>query len=507
MPKRKVTQVEFAPRLGDFGRSPTTKLRVAAYARVSTEKEEQEHSLEAQTDYFETYIKENPRWEFVGLYVDDGISGLSYHNRDGFNRMVADAIDGKIDLIITKSLSRFARNTVDALMTIRKLKAEGVGIFFQKEDINTLDSKGEFMLTLMSSFAEEESRSISDNVTWGKRKQFADGFYTVPFAHFLGYDRGAEKCEFVINEHEARIVRFIYMLALEYYSPNSISKLLMELEIPSPSGKKVWQTSTVESILTNEKYKGDARLQKKFTVDFRTKKRKINEGELPQYYVTGGHPPIIAPETWDAVQQISLPEGQRLTRRYPMSGKLVCGECGGRYGMMLWHSTTYRNYVWECLPKKQGKTRCRCSHIYAEEMESAIAIALQRLYERNKKIVGLCTELLSSVPLNDREGALNELKHITAHNVVFDNSAVNVLITKAVVTTDAHIVFHFIDGSTYKYRICGNTPLGQTNMNLRKEYHRRIAELYSQGISASTIAETLGLSLNTVRSYMRRSLK
>ena len=507
MPKRKVTQVEFAPGLGELGRASNAKLRVAAYARVSTEKEEQEHSLEAQTDYFETYIKENPRWEFVGLYVDDGISGLSYHNRDGFNRMVADAVDGKIDLIITKSLSRFARNTVDALMTIRKLKAEGVGVFFQKEDINTLDSKGEFMLTLMSSFAEEESRSISDNVTWGKRKQFADGFYTVPFAHFLGYDRGAEKCEFVINEHEARIVRFIYMLALEYYSPNSIAKLLMELEIPSPSGKKVWQTTTVESILANEKYKGDARLQKKFTVDFRTKKRKINEGELPQYYVTGGHPPIIAPETWDAVQQISLPEGQRLTRRYPMSGKLVCGECGGRYGMMLWHSTTYRNYVWECLPKKQGKTRCRCSHIYAEEMESAIAIALQRLYERNKKIVGLCTELLSSVPLNNREGALNELKHITAHNVVFDNSAINVLITKAVVTTDAHIVFHFIDGSTYKYRICGNTPLGQTNMNIRKEYHRRIAELYSQGISASIIAETLGLSLNTVRSYMRRSLK
>ena len=507
MPKRKVTQVEFAPRLGDFGRAPTAKLRVAAYARVSTEKEEQEHSLEAQTDYFENYIKENPRWEFIGLYVDDGISGLSYHNRDGFNRMVADAVDGKIDLIITKSLSRFARNTVDALMTIRKLKAEGVGVFFQKEDINTLDSKGEFMLTLMSSFAEEESRSISDNVTWGKRKQFADGFYTVPFAHFLGYDRGIEKGEFVINEHEARIVRFIYMLALEYYSPNSIAKLLMELEIPSPSGKKVWQTSTVESILANEKYKGDARLQKKFTVDFRTKKCKINEGELPQYYVTGGHESIIAPETWDAVQQISLPEGQRLTRRYPMSGKLVCGECGGRYGMMLWHSTTYRNYVWECLPKKQGKSKCHCTHIYAEEMESAIAIALQRLYEKNKRIKGLCAELLSALPLNDREGASTALAEMKPQDIVFDNSAVNVLITKAVVTTDAHIVFYFVDGSTYKYRICGNTPLGQTNMNLRKEYHRRIAELYSQGISASTIAETLGLSLNTVRSYMRRSLK
>lgn len=507
MPKRKITQVDFTPHISEFGTVSTTKLRVAAYARVSTEKEEQEHSLAAQTDYFESYIRKNPRWEFVGLYVDDGISGLSYHNRDGFNRMVTDAVDGKIDLIITKSLSRFARNTVDALSTIRKLKSVNVGILFQKEDINTLDAKGEFMLTLMSSFAEEESRSISDNITWGKRKQFSDGIYTVPFAQFLGYDRGAEKCEFVINEQEARIVRFIYMLALEYYSPNFIARLLMKLEIPSPGGKKVWQTSTVESILTNEKYKGDALLQKTFTVDFRTKKCKINEGELPQYYVTGGHAPIIAPETWNAVQKISLPEGQRLTRRYPMSGKLVCGECGGRYGMMLWHSTTYRNYVWECLPKKQGKTRCRCSHIYAEEMESATATALQRLYTRNKRIVELCTELLYSVPLNNRESSITALADIQPQNLAFDNSAINVLITKAVVNTDAYIIFHFVDGSTYKYRICGNTPKGQTNVNVRKEYYKRILELYAQGITPIQIAEILGLPPNSVRSYIRRLLK
>ena len=507
MPKRKITQVEFAPGLGELGRVTTAKLRVAAYARVSTEKEEQEHSLEAQTDYFNSYIRSNPRWEFVGLYVDDGISGLSHQNRDGFNRMVADAVDGKIDLIVTKSLSRFARNTVDALTTIRKLKAVNVGIFFQKEDINTLDAKGEFLLTLMSSFAEEESRSISDNVTWGRRKQFADGFYIVPFAQFLGYDRGSEKGEFVINEKEARVVRFIYMLAFEYYSPTNIARLLIKMNVPTPSGKKIWQSTTVESILSNEKYKGDALLQKRFTLDFRTKKQKKNEGELPQYYVTGGHAPIIAPETWDEVQKTSLPEGQRLTRRYTMSGKLICGECGGRYGMMLWHSTTYRNYVWECLPKKQGKSKCRCTHIYAEEMESAIATALQRLYEKHKKIKVLCTELLSTVPLNDREGALTALADIKPQDIVFDNSAVNVLITKAVVTTDANIVFYFVDGSTYKYRICGNTPLGQANMNVRKEYHRRIAELYAQGMPSSAIAETLGIPINTVRSYIRRSLK
>ena len=190
-----------------------------------------------------------------------------------------------------------------------------------------------------------------------------------------------------------------------------------------------------------------------------------------------------------------------------MSGKLVCGECGGRYGMILWHSTTYRNYVWECLSKKQGKSRCQCTHIYAEEIESATAIALQRLYEKNKRIKRLCTGLLSSVPLNDRESTLTALEHITPQDVTFDNSAINVLITKAVVTTDANIVFHFVDGSTYQYRICGNTPKGKRNMNVRKEYHRRIAELYSQGIPSSAIAQTLGIPLDTVRSYIRRSLR
>ena len=373
MPKRKITQVEFALGLGELGRVTTAKLRVAAYARVSTEKEEQEHSLEAQTDYFNSYIRSNPRWEFVGLYVDDGISGLSHQNRDGFNRMVADAVDGKIDLIVTKSLSRFARNTVDALTTIRKLKAVNVGIFFQKEDINTLDAKGEFLLTLMSSFAEEESRSISDNVTWGRRKQFADGFYIVPFAQFLGYDRGSEKGEFVINENEARVVRFIYMLAFEYYSPSNIARLLMDLNIPTPSGKKIWQTTTAESILSNEKYKGDALLQKKFTVDFRTKKQKRNEGEVPQYYVENSHPAIIEPEEWDRVQ-IELARrktsGKATISNSPFSTKVFCGDCGSRYTPITWHSTDkYRRLIWQCINKFHNPVKCTTTHLTAEQLE------------------------------------------------------------------------------------------------------------------------------------------
>ena len=504
MPKRKITRVDFVPQIQQLGKAGATKLRVAAYALVSSESEEQEHSLSAQTDYFEAFIKENPLWEYVGLYVDDGVSGLSHQKRDGFNRMVANALDGKIDLIITKSLSRFARNTVDALTTIRKLKAANVGIFFQKEDINTLDAKGEFMLTLMSSFAEEESRSISENVTWGHRKRFADGNYTVPFAQFLGYDKGKNKGEFIINESEAKVVRFIYMLAFEHYPMSGIARLLQKLNVPSPSGNNNWQVCTVESILRNEKYKGDALLQKTFTIDFRTKRRKLNNGELPQYYVSQGHPPIIAPATWDAAQQITHPALGRMSKRRPMTGKVICGECGGTYGPLLWHSTTYRNCVWECFEKKFRKSQCHCSHIYDEEMQSSTALALQRLYDKNKKILQLCKELLSHVQINDLENALKALDRISHYDLVFDNSAVSILIEKAVVTQDANMIFYYIDGSKFTYRISANTPKGQRNMNIRKEHHKQMLELYSNGMTRTEIAKVLGISPNTVGSYLRR---
>lgn len=183
MPSKTVTKIVFPPKAVPQA-ATTAELRVAAYARVSSIKDAQENSLESQKDYFERYIKGHPGWQFAGIYVDDGISGLSYHRREGFNRMVQDALDGKIDRIITKSLSRFARNTVDALTTIQKLKAVGVAVYFQKENIDTLDTKGEFLLTLMSSFAEEESRSISENVTWAVRHRFSQGIYWMPYKVF-----------------------------------------------------------------------------------------------------------------------------------------------------------------------------------------------------------------------------------------------------------------------------------------------------------------------------------
>lgn len=187
-----------------------------------------------------------------------------------------------------------------------------------------------------------------------------------------------------------------------------------------------------------------------------------------------------------------------------MSGKVICGECGGTYGPLLWHSTTYRNCVWECFEKKFRKSQCHCSHIYDEEMQSSTALALQRLYDKNKKILQLCKELLSNVPINDLENALKVLDRISHYDLVFDNSAISILIEKAVVTQDANMVFYYTDGSKFTYRISANTPKGQRNMNIRKERHKQMLELYSNGMTRTEIGKVLVISPNTVGSYLRR---
>lgn len=303
MPKAKNVTVIPAT-LNIHTKTPTkerVRRRVAAYARVSTDSEEQLTSYEAQVDYYTKFIRENPDWNFVEVYTDEGISAVNTKHRDGFNRMIRDALAGKIDLIVTKSVSRFARNTVDSLTTIRKLKEAGCECFFQKENIMTFDSKGELLITIMSSLAQEESRSISENVTWGQRKRFSDGKVSIPYGQFLGYCKGADGLPEIVPE-EAEIVKRIYREFLQGKSTNAIAAMLTEEGIPTPGKRTVWQRATVESILRNEKYKGSALLQKSFTVDFLTKKTKVNEGEVPQYYVEDSHPAIIEPWEWEQFQ-------------------------------------------------------------------------------------------------------------------------------------------------------------------------------------------------------------
>ena len=389
MANKKVTTIPAT--ISKFNLAPINevkKRRVAGYARVSTDSEEQQTSYEAQLDYYTNYIKSREDWEFVEVYTDEGISATNTKKRDGFKRMVKDALDGKIDLIVTKSVSRFARNTVDSLSTIRKLKEHGTEVFFEKENIWTFDSKGELLITIMSSLAQEESRSISENCTWGQRKRFADGKVTVPFERFLGYD-GGEDGNLVVNPEQAKVVKKIYRLFLQGYSSFGIAKELTGEGILTPGGKKKWSARTVAAILSNEKYKGDALLQKSFTVDFLTKEKKKNEGEIPQYYVTGNHEAIIPPSTFDRVQRLleQRKDGKnRISSVSIYSSKIKCGDCGSWYGSKTWHSTSkYRQKIWQCNQKFEEK--CTTPHLTEEEIQKLFLEAVNKLVKNKKEII------------------------------------------------------------------------------------------------------------------------
>ncbi|MCE5342803.1 MAG: recombinase family protein, partial [Eubacteriales bacterium] len=371
--------------------------RVAAYARVSTDSDEQFTSYEAQIDYYTKLIRQREDWSYVDVYTDEGITGTNTKKREGFNQMVADALAGKIDLIVTKSVSRFARNTVDSLVTVRKLKERGVEIFFEKENIWTLDSKGELLITIMSSLAQEESRSISENVTWGQRKRFADGKVSMPYKHFLGYEKG-ENGQPVVNEKEAVIVRLIFRLFLEGKTPAGICRHLDASAIPTPSRKQKWSQTTVNSILRNEKYKGDALLQKRFTVDFLTKRMKTNTGEVPQFYVEGSHAAIISPQEFDMVKA-EIERRKGIGRSYSGSGvfssKLVCADCGAFFGQKVWHSTDkYRKVIWRCNAKFNGDHKCSTPHLTEETIKAMFLKAYNSLMGDREQVISDCRLML-----------------------------------------------------------------------------------------------------------------
>lgn len=392
-------------------KTSTRKRKVAAYARVSTDSDEQQTSYAAQVDYYTTYIKGKPEWEYAGIYTDEGISGMMTKRREGFNRMVADALAGKIDLIITKSVSRFARNTVDSLTTIRKLKEKGVEVYFEKENIYTLDSKGELLLTLMSSLAQEESRSLSQNVTWGQRKRFSDGKVSMPYKTFLGYRKGPDGTPEIVPE-EAEVVRRIYREYMQGSSMHAIAKGLTDDHIKTPSGKDKWPKSTVLSILTNEKYKGDALLQKTFTTDFLTKTMKVNEGEVPQYYVTGSHPAIIKPSEWDMVQlEIKRRERKDNYSASIFAARIICEQCGCIYGSKVWHSNDkYRHIVWQCNNKYSGE-KCTTAALRDEDIKRWFSQALGKyLKDRDAITSNLRCVQESCLDPADTEKQLEEMR-------------------------------------------------------------------------------------------------
>lgn len=370
---------------------------MAAYCRVSTDQEEQLSSYENQVSYYTNFISNNPQYELAGIYADEGISGTNTKKRKNFNRMIDDCEAGKIDRIIVKSISRFARNTLDCLNYVRRLKELGIGVTFEKEAIDTLDAKGEVLLTILSSLAQDESRSISENSTWGIRKRFEQGKFSVNTRKFMGYDSD-ESGNLIVNEEQAKIVRMIYEKYLCGRNYFVIARELNEAGIPGWNGKVNWIASTIETMLHNEKYKGDALLQKTYTVDFLTKKREKNQGQIAQYYVENNHPAIVKPEIWEAVQ---LEEQRR--REYmklhhikayssdlannPFASKIICGECGEAFGRKKWRPRPgeYRS-VWQCNARYRvkGVMGCANRHIDESTLEEIFVKAWNSLMENKE---------------------------------------------------------------------------------------------------------------------------
>ena len=378
------------------------KRRVAAYARVSTDSDDQENSFDAQKTFYERYIKENPLWEFVGIYADEGISGTSTKGRKEFQRMINDAKNGKIDLIIAKSMSRFARNTLDTLTYIRDLKARGVECFFQKENIYTFDSKGELLITIMSSLAQEESRSISENVKWGIRKSFADGKVYLPHKNFIGYKYDENK-NIIIDKDTEWVVKLIYKEFMSGRTFRQICKILEEKGVKTPGGKYKWSETTVRSILRNEKYCGSAILQKTFVEDFLTHTTKVNNGEIPKYYVRDSHPYIIPKEEWDMVQ-LELQRRAELRYSYSskncFSSKLICADCGHLYGSKVWHSTDkYKKTIWQCNYKfdKKSKAQCQTPTLNEEEIKAMFVDAYSKMIVNKDEILKNLESVLNQI--------------------------------------------------------------------------------------------------------------
>ena len=356
------------------------KLRVAAYCRVSTELEQQQSSYDIQIEYYTRHIMQNPNWIFAGVFADDGRSATNTFRRDDFNQLMDQCLKGKVDMVITKSISRFARNTVDCISWVRKLKEKNVAVYFEKENLNTLDDSTEMILTILSSQAQEESRAISTNVKWGYARKFEKGESTRQRSY--GF-RKAPTGEMCIVEEEAAVIRNMARWFLDGDSLERIKHRLEDAGIETTTGKKTWSTGTIYNILTNEKIMGDVLLQKTFTADYLTKRRVKNSGQQKQYYVKNHHEAIIPKTVYYKIQEeiarrSSLKKaGTRkgktaqgvYSSKYALTGIMVCNECGAHYRRTTWAKNGKKVIVWRCINRlEHGTKRCHESPTLKEEV-------------------------------------------------------------------------------------------------------------------------------------------
>lgn len=376
-------------------------LRVAAYARVSTDNEEQETSYEAQVTHYTDYINNHDGWTLAGVFADEGISGTSTAKREQFNKLIEACENGEVDMVITKSISRWARNTLDSLNYIRKLKALGIPVMFEKEGINTMGTSGELLITIMSSLAQQESQSISQNVRIGLQYGFQQGKPMLNHNRFLGYTKKRGDKVLTIVPEEAEIVRMMFRDFLEGYSIGEIVMDLEEQGIKAPCGGDKWQHTTVKSMLMNEKFMGDLLLQKSYIEDFLTKKSLKNDGKFPQYYVENAHPPIVPKEVFMRVQgklmqmdhdRIENGKKVRMTCKRALFGKLVCGECGDRYKRYIEKNGQVTK--WRCHTRSQKRNSCDGRGVTEDEVLNAVITAFNTLPERREDLIRMQERIL-----------------------------------------------------------------------------------------------------------------
>ena len=410
-------------------------LRVAAYCRVSTDQEEQESSYEAQIGYYTEKINSNSEWQMAGIFADEGITGTQAKKRPEFMKMIRLCRQGKIDMILTKSLSRFARNTVDSLKYIRDLKALGIAIVFEKENINTLETDTEMMLTIMSCFAQAESESISKNVSWGIRQSFKNGNVPMQYARLLGYRKGADGNAEIVPE-EAEIVKEIFRQYLDGSSMEQIADRLNKKGLTTKGSGSPYRKIVIQRILTNEKYTGDALLQKTYITDCITKKSRKNNGELPMYLVKNHHEPIISRADFNRVQEemarrsakrsiadkLTKTEQGKYSAKYALSELLICGECGSHYRRVTWTAKGFKEIKWRCINRIQyGKKKCHSSPTVDEQpLHKAIVSAINEFCEVKDDVAKALRESITKVldpNLNGSVQAAQQRIDELAHNI------------------------------------------------------------------------------------------
>ena len=417
--------------------------RMAAYCRVSTDSAEQKTSYETQKQVYTDMIAKRKDWEMVGIYADEGISGTRADKRPEFNRMIKDCLSGKIDYIITKSVSRFARNTVECLEYVRMLKARNIGILFEEQNIDTLKCDSELYLVIYAGFAQSESESMSKNITWAFRKNFEEGKVVINYKRMIGYRQGEDGKPEIVPE-EAEIVRNIFDWFLSGKTPREIVEMLLADGIQTKCGKIKWQVSSILRILKNEKFCGDAILQKTVTLDCISKTHKKNTGEAPMYYVHNNHDPIVSRETFNKAQEellrrnalkpatTSTVSAQGRYSRYALTEILHCDECGSRYKRCTWTASGEKQIVWRCINRLQhGKKYCSKSPTVKEGvLHSAIVRAINRFNQENETTY----RLLMKASLSDALGigGSNEEMELLTRRIDTLNAKMMKLINDAV---------------------------------------------------------------------------